>query len=93
MRCTRTRTRPRPSEFSLRGRARLVTDRALRAAVAAVWSFEPDDAYGLFEFDIDAAVARHATDRGRLAAGLHVVAGERRLSSFDRFSLARDRTR
>ena len=45
-----------PSEFSLRGRAHPVTDRALRAAIAGSWSFEPDDTYGLFEFDIDAAV-------------------------------------
>jgi hypothetical protein len=45
-----------PDELALRGRARLVTDAARRAAVAATWSFEPDDTYGLFTFDIDSAV-------------------------------------
>jgi hypothetical protein len=45
-----------PSEFSVRGRARLVTDPALRSAIASSWSFEPDETYRLFEFDIDAAV-------------------------------------
>lgn len=45
-----------PSEFSVRGRARLVTDPALRSAIAASWSFVPDETYRLFEFDIDAAV-------------------------------------
>jgi hypothetical protein len=45
-----------PDELAIRGRARLVTDAAGRAAVAATWSFEPDDTYGLFAFDIDSAV-------------------------------------
>jgi hypothetical protein len=46
----------RPDELALRGRARLVTDEARRAAVAAVWPFEPDDTYLLFELDLDSAV-------------------------------------
>lgn len=45
-----------PDELALRGRARLVTDPAARAAAAAVWPFEPDDTYALFALDIDAAV-------------------------------------
>lgn len=45
-----------PSEFSLRGRARSVTDSAERAAVAASWSFEPDASYGLFELSLDEAI-------------------------------------
>lgn len=46
-----------PSEFSLRGRARLVTDVATRDAVAGVWPFEPDETYALFELAIDSALA------------------------------------
>jgi hypothetical protein len=45
-----------PSEFACRGHARPVIDAAVRATVAAAWSFEVDDTYGLFEFDIDSAV-------------------------------------
>ena len=45
-----------PSEFSCRGHARLVTDQSTREAVAAAWYFETDDSYGLFEFDVEAAV-------------------------------------
>ena len=45
-----------PSEFSVRGRAHLVTDPGRRSAIAASWSFEPDETYRLFEFDIEAAV-------------------------------------
>jgi hypothetical protein len=45
-----------PSEFSVRGRARLVTDATARAAAAAAWSFEVDDTYGLFEFDLEGAI-------------------------------------
>jgi hypothetical protein len=41
-----------PGEFSIRGRAKLVDDRATRDAVAASWSFEPDDTYALFELRI-----------------------------------------
>ena len=45
-----------PSEFSVRGRARLVTDATERDAVAQAWYFEADATYALFEFSIDAAV-------------------------------------
>ena len=45
-----------PSEFALRGRARLVEDDAVRSAVAAEWSFEVDDMYRLFELSIDSAL-------------------------------------
>ena len=45
-----------PSEFLVRGRAHEVTDPAVRAAVAASWSFTVDDTYRLFAFDIDTAL-------------------------------------
>ena len=45
-----------PHEFQVRGRAGEVTDPALRAAAAAAWSFEVDDGYRLFEFEIEHAV-------------------------------------
>jgi hypothetical protein len=45
-----------PSEFAIRGRARLVEDDAVRSAVAADWSFEVDDTYRLFELSIDSAL-------------------------------------
>ena len=45
-----------PSEVALRGRARLVTDPRERAEVAAGWAFEVDDAYALFEFDVEVAL-------------------------------------
>jgi hypothetical protein len=45
-----------PSEFALRGRARLVADAAVRAAAAAKWDFEVDDTYRLFEFSIESAL-------------------------------------
>jgi hypothetical protein len=45
-----------PTEVALRGRARLVTDTRERAAVAAGWAFDVDDAYALFEFDVEAAL-------------------------------------
>jgi hypothetical protein len=45
-----------PNEAALRGRARKVDDTAERAAVAATWSFTPDDAFGLFELDIESAL-------------------------------------
>jgi hypothetical protein len=45
-----------PSEFSVRGRARLVDDVARREAVAAGWSFEPDDSFALFELRLDSAL-------------------------------------
>jgi hypothetical protein len=46
-----------PSEFAIRGRAREVEDASLRAAVAAVWSFEADDGYRLFELGVGSALA------------------------------------
>jgi hypothetical protein len=45
-----------PSEFALRGRARLVADAGVRAAAAAAWDFEVDDTYRLFEFSIESAL-------------------------------------
>lgn len=45
-----------PSEFALRGRARLVEDAAVRSTVAADWAFEVDDTYRLFEFSIESAL-------------------------------------
>lgn len=45
-----------PSEFSVRGRARPVTDAGVRAEVAARWYFEADETYRLFEFSIESAV-------------------------------------
>ena len=45
-----------PSEFSVRGHARLVTDDAIRTAVAATWPFTADDRYALFDLDIESAV-------------------------------------
>ena len=45
-----------PNEAALRGRARKVDDAAERAAVDATWSFTPDDAFGLFELDIESAL-------------------------------------
>lgn len=45
-----------PSEFAIRGRARLVTDREERSAVAATWKFAVDDTYDLFEFSLQSAV-------------------------------------
>ena len=45
-----------PSEFLVRGRAHVVIDPALEAAAAASWSFEVDDGYRLFEFEIEQCV-------------------------------------
>jgi hypothetical protein len=45
-----------PSEFALRGRARLVLDEAIRSAVASDWPFEVDDTHRLFDFSIDSAL-------------------------------------
>lgn len=45
-----------PDEVSIRGRATLVRDQARRAAAIAVWPFEADDDYALFEFAIDSCV-------------------------------------
>jgi hypothetical protein len=45
-----------PSEFSVRGRAHLVEEDAVRSAVAAAWYFGVDETYHLFEFSIEAAL-------------------------------------
>jgi len=45
-----------PSEFSLRGRAVLIRDDAVRSAVAAGWSFGVDESYRLVEFRIESAL-------------------------------------
>jgi hypothetical protein len=45
-----------PDEFSVRGRARLVDNAEVRAAVGGAWFFEIDETYHLFEFSIDSAV-------------------------------------
>jgi hypothetical protein len=45
-----------PDEFSVRGRAHLIDDADVRAAVGGAWFFEIDETYHLFEFSIDSAV-------------------------------------
>ena len=45
-----------PTEFSVRGRARLVEAGPLRARVADGWYFEVDDSYWLFELRIASAI-------------------------------------
>jgi hypothetical protein len=50
-----------PSEFMVRGRARAVGGET-RAAVAPGWSFEVDDSYELFAFDVERAVLGVRTD-------------------------------
>ena len=45
-----------PSEFLVRGRARLIDDEAIRAAVAADWFFTVDDSYPLYELLVEHAV-------------------------------------
>lgn len=52
-----------PHELELRGRARLVTDRALRDEAAAGWSFTVDDGYRLFELDIEHALLGERASR------------------------------
>jgi len=44
------------TEFSIRGRARLVPAGAVRDRVAAGWAFEVDDSYWLFELRISSAI-------------------------------------
>jgi hypothetical protein len=52
-----------PVEFLVRGRARAVAAGAERDAVAAGWTFEPDETFGLFELGIESAlVGRRASD-------------------------------
>ena len=45
-----------PSEFSVRGRARLIDNPDARSEVGSSWYFAVDDRYELFEFDIEAAI-------------------------------------
>jgi hypothetical protein len=45
-----------PTEFSVRGRARLVTAGPVRDRVALGWSFEVDDSFWLFELQIGSAI-------------------------------------
>ena len=45
-----------PSEFMVRGHARLVEDDATRSAVAAGWFFTVDDSYPLYELLVEHAV-------------------------------------
>ena len=45
-----------PGEFSVRGRARLVDDETVRAAVGGAWYFEVDETYHLFAFGIESAL-------------------------------------
>ena len=45
-----------PSEFALRGHARIVEAGAERSAAAAGWAFDVDETYTLFEFSIEAAL-------------------------------------
>jgi len=51
-----------PSEFTVRGRATPVRDEADLAAAAAVWSFEVDGSYALFEFSVESAVLGERSD-------------------------------
>lgn len=52
-----------PSELMVRGRAREVTDPAVRGVVAATWSFSADESYRLFAFDITDVVLGERPDR------------------------------
>ena len=45
-----------PSEFSIRGHARLTREADVRAAVGGQWYFAVDDSYELFEFSLESAV-------------------------------------
>ena len=45
-----------PSEFSVRGHAWVATDQDTRRRVADAWSFEVDEGYGLFVFDVQSAI-------------------------------------
>lgn len=50
-----------PTEFSVRGRARLVEPGELRDSVAAGWYFGVDDSYWLFELQIESAILGERT--------------------------------
>jgi hypothetical protein len=45
-----------PDEFSVRGRARLIQEGAVRDQVASGWFFEVDDTYWLFELRVQSAI-------------------------------------
>ena len=45
-----------PDEFLVRGRARVVSDVAIRSAVAADWFFTVDDSYPLYELLVEHVV-------------------------------------
>jgi Pyridoxamine 5'-phosphate oxidase len=45
-----------PDEFSVRGRARLIAEGALRDRVGRNWFFEVDDTYWLFELGVQSAI-------------------------------------
>lgn len=45
-----------PDEFSVRGRAREVTDPVLRAHALAAWAFDATDGYRLLDLDIEYAL-------------------------------------
>ena len=45
-----------PSEFMVRGRARLIEDGATRSAIAADWFFTVNDSYPLYELLVEHAV-------------------------------------
>jgi len=51
-----------PDEFLIRGRVRIVDDRAEREPIVAAWAFPPDDRYLLVEFLVETALlGRRAT--------------------------------
>jgi len=45
-----------PTEFSVRGRARLIESGELRDRIGAGWFFDVDDSYWLFELRIESAI-------------------------------------
>jgi hypothetical protein len=51
-----------PSEFMVRGRARVVDDTTERLAAAGGWYFEVDETYTLFEFSIATALLGERAD-------------------------------
>jgi dipeptidyl aminopeptidase/acylaminoacyl peptidase len=51
-----------PSEFMIRGRARVAADPSERETAAAAWYFEVDDSYTLFEFSIESALLGERAD-------------------------------
>ena len=51
-----------PSEFTVRGRARVVVDPEVREPAAAAWYFEVDATWTLFELSIESAVLGERPD-------------------------------